>query len=108
MEEEEEEEEEDSDADTDSDSEDSENADSEGGFDAAMVRELTGHYDHHFPQPRDASSTRRERRENGARQRKTAKTKNDLVARSMRRGERGYESAAGRYRDEDDDGDACW
>ena len=39
---------------------------------------------------------------------KTAKTKNDLVARSMRRGERGYESAAGRYRDEDDDGDACW
>ena len=83
--EEEEEEEVDSDADTESDSEDSEDADSEGGFDAAMVRELTGRYDHHFPQPRD-----------------------DVVARSTRRGEREYESAAGRYRDEDDDGDACW
>jgi hypothetical protein len=78
-----------------------------------MVRELTGHYDHHFPQPRDASSVRRECRENGARQKNSATRKNtrardDVVARSARRGEREYESAAGRYRDEDDDGDACW
>jgi hypothetical protein len=99
---------EDSDSDSEEDSDSAAAAEaseaSEEGFDGAVLRELTGHHEHHFPQPLDSSpsASRKKKRQN------TSAESRRRVARSMRRGEREYEAAAGRYRDEDSDGDACW
>ena len=82
---------------------------SEEGFDGTVLRELTGHHDHHFPQPLVSSPSRASKRRSTRRERQnTSAETRRRVARSMRRGEREYEAASGRYRDEDGDGDACW
>ena len=83
------------DADFDADFDFDAEASSEMGFDGAVVRELTEHHDHHFPQPPRSSSDGRERQTHAG----------SRVARSMRRGEREYEAAVGRYRDKDEDDD---
>ena len=114
-----EEEEEDSKEEEDSEEEEEEDSDSaaaaeaseasEEGFDGTVLRELTGHHDYHFPQPLVSSPSRASKRRSTRRERQnTSAETRRRVARSMRRGEREYEAASGRYRDEDGDGDACW